>query len=214
MSLPTVRASSQSYQYRAIQSLYEELVEAIIPEVQSILPKAWSKRLIGKQLLDLSHDVVTSGHQKASKFMSAIDSRIKLDSGAFDTFLTLLGEIESLQYMKERLEQEVTSLNTNERPIELEATVQLPKLDLAEDLIELLPVRAVERDDDQSDPEVRLDMCHMTAQHHNYYYLFRFKLLTMKTLTHLFHYCQMRNLKPTREWYAVCAYSYNNHYHN
>ncbi len=42
--------------------------------------------------------------------MSAVASRIKLDSNAFDVFLSLLMEIESLEYMKEVLEQEVANL--------------------------------------------------------------------------------------------------------
>ncbi len=43
-------------------------------------------------------------------FMSAIVSRINLDSNAFNVFLSLLKEVELLGYMKERLEQEVDNL--------------------------------------------------------------------------------------------------------
>lgn len=42
--------------------------------------------------------------------MSAIVSRINLDSNAFNVFLSLLKEVELLGYMKERLEQEVDNL--------------------------------------------------------------------------------------------------------
>ena len=45
----------------------------------------------------------TTPHQKATVFMSAIVSRIELDSNAFDVFLSLLKEVESLEYMKEQL---------------------------------------------------------------------------------------------------------------
>ncbi len=101
----------ESSQYRAIQSLYADLVEAIYPEIQNIMAKAFSKNIIGKELLDLSMELssITANH-KAKMFMSAIVSRVKLDSSAFDVFLSLLKENESLEYMKERLEQEMAKL--------------------------------------------------------------------------------------------------------
>ncbi len=99
-----------SFQYRAIQNLYGDLAQAISPELQTLLPIAWSKKIIGKQQLDSSLESGTTAHQKATIFMSAIASRIKLDNNAFDVFLSLLKEIESLEYMKERLEQEVATL--------------------------------------------------------------------------------------------------------
>ena len=100
----------QSSQYRAIKNLYADLVEAIYPEIQNIMAKAFSKNIIGKELLDLSMETSITANHKAKMFMSAIVSRINLDSNAFNVFLSLLKEVELLGYMKERLEQEVDNL--------------------------------------------------------------------------------------------------------
>ncbi len=100
----------QSSQYRAIQNLYADLVEAISSEIQNIMAKAFSSNIIGKELQDLSMESSITANHKAIVFMSAIVSRIKLDSNAFDVFLSLLKKVESLGYMIERLEQEVANL--------------------------------------------------------------------------------------------------------
>ncbi len=137
----------QSSQYRAIQSLYADLVEAIYPEIQNIMAKAFSKNIIGKELLDLSMESssITANH-KAIMFMSAIVSRVKLDSSAFDVFLSLLKEIESLEYMKKRLEQEMAKLlnqrdgqSTSDNNTSVQTTAQLPNLDLPEEIELIIP---------------------------------------------------------------------------
>ncbi len=102
--------------------LYADLVQAISSEIQTLLPKAWSKKIIGKQHLDSSLELSTTAHQKATAFMSAVASRIKLDSNAFDVFLSLLKEIESLEYMKERLEQEMAKLDRDGHAVNFEST--------------------------------------------------------------------------------------------
>ncbi len=60
--------------------------------------------------MDSALELSTTTHQKATVFMSAVASRIELNTNAFDVFLSLLKEVESLEYMRERLEQEVAKL--------------------------------------------------------------------------------------------------------
>ncbi len=140
----------QSSQYRAIQNLYADLVQAISHELQTILPKAWSKKIIGKQHLDSALELSTSTttHQKATLFMSAIVSRIKLDSNAFGVFLSLLMEIESLEYMKELLEQEVAKLQRDgqsalnllsDDTTDIQTNTQPPNVDLPEEIELITP---------------------------------------------------------------------------
>ena len=97
----------KSAQYRVIQNLYDKLVEAVSPEIDVVLAKAWSKNVIGKQQLDTSLEPSSSTHRKATVFISGIASRIKVDSSAFEVFLSLLEEVPSLHYIVELLESEL-----------------------------------------------------------------------------------------------------------
>ena len=99
----------KSAQYRVIQNLYDKLVEAVSPEIDVVLAKAWSKNVIGKQQLDTSLELSSSTHRKATVFISGIASRIKVDSSAFEVFLSLLKEVPSLHYIVELLESELRS---------------------------------------------------------------------------------------------------------
>ncbi len=153
----------QSFQYKAIQNLYDDLVQAISSEIQTLLPKAWSKKIIGKQHLDSSLELSTTAHQKAIAFMSAIVSRIELDSNAFDVFLSLLKEVESLEYMKERLEEEVAKLQRESAShilsdditdIESDTQQLLPNLDPSEEIELITP-------EGNSDLEVSLIIIHL-----------------------------------------------------
>ncbi len=140
---------SPSFQYRAIQNLYADLVQAISPELHTLLPIAWSKKIIGKQHLDSSLELSTgtTAHQKATIFMSSIASRIKLDNNAFDVFLSLLKE-KSLEYMKERLEQEVAKLqhesasnllSDDTTDVQTDTQPLVPNLDLPEEIELITP---------------------------------------------------------------------------
>ena len=100
-------------EYRAIQGLYDPLVEAVSPHIDVLFNKAWSKDIIGKQQLDTSIDSSSSADRKATTLVSAIASRVKLRSSAFYEFLKLLKEFEGLQLIAQRLEARVRVLNMN-----------------------------------------------------------------------------------------------------
>ena len=100
------------------------------------MAKAFSKNIIGQELLDLSNESSITTNNKAKIFMSAIVSRINLDSNAFDVFLSLLKEVESLGYMIERLKQEVANLQRGGQlahNTSVQTTAQMPKLDVHEE---------------------------------------------------------------------------------
>ena len=158
----------QSSQYRAIQNLYADLVEAIYPEIQNIMAKAFSKNIIGKELLDISMESSITANHKAKMFMSAIVSRIKLDSNAFDVFLKLLKKVESLEYMQERLEQEVANLqresasnllSDDTTDVQSDTQQLLPNLDPSEEIELIAP--AEENSDLEVSCVVRLYDCNV-----------------------------------------------------
>lgn len=100
-----------SVEYKAIQNLHADLVEAISSEIDILINKAWTKDIIGQQQLSTSLDTAKSSYQKASGLLSALIARIKLDSSAFGKFIDLLREVRPLEYLAQRLKDEVDKLS-------------------------------------------------------------------------------------------------------
>ena len=136
---------SDNLHYRAIQSLYNEIIEAISPEVDILISKCWSKEIIGKQQLNLSLEPNIDARHKAGALISALISRLSQDSTAFEKFISLLNEEPSLKYMADSLTREVEHLMSSSQPSRNDTSIsgssprrnrrlsnELPKLDLAE----------------------------------------------------------------------------------
>ena len=92
-----------SVEYRIFRDAYASLHEGIQPELDKLVPKAYSARLIGSATEEAATLITWTTNQKANSLLKAIDSRIKTDSRAFYDFLKVLMSLPSLQYLADRL---------------------------------------------------------------------------------------------------------------
>ena len=86
-------AEYESVYYVVIQRLATDLASALMPEIDVVINKAWSKGLIGQQQLSVSMSSGYPAIQKARDFVSAIANRVKLQSNAFTDFQKLLRSV-------------------------------------------------------------------------------------------------------------------------
>ncbi len=102
---------SGNIQYRAISSIYDQLVDAVSSKIDSILPKAWNNNIVGELFLESS----SSASLKSKVLVSAIATKVNKDSKAFNKFLSILREYPSLQRIASVLETRA-SLATMSNP--------------------------------------------------------------------------------------------------
>ena len=92
-----------SVEYRIFRDEYASLHEGIQPELDKLVPKAYSAGLIGSATEEAATLITWTTNQKANSLLKAIDSRIKTDSRAFYVFLKVLMSLPTLQYFADRL---------------------------------------------------------------------------------------------------------------
>jgi len=102
-------AEYESVYYVVIQRLATDLASALMPEIDVVINKAWSKGLIGQQQLSVSMSSGYPAIQKARDFVSAIANRVKLQSNAFTDFQKLLRSVPSLSYLADKLNKELSA---------------------------------------------------------------------------------------------------------
>ena len=102
-------AEYESVYYVVIQRLATDLASALMPEIDVVINKAWSKDLIGQQQLSVSMSSGYPAIQKARDFVSAIANRVKLQSNAFTDFQKLLRSVSSLSYLADKLDRELSA---------------------------------------------------------------------------------------------------------
>ena len=141
---------SDNIEYKAILNLYEKLVQAVVPEIDTLLTKAWSKNIVVTQQLDGSLEPTANSIRKARALVSGVAARVNLDRSAFGKFLNLFKEVHSLKYIADCLEREVLKMSSSQsasagassnsspgptsrhRNIPSRPPDEVPKLDLAE----------------------------------------------------------------------------------
>ena len=102
-------AECESVYYGVIQRLATDLATALMPEIDVVINKAWSKDLIGQQQLSVSMSSGYPAIQKARDFVSVIANRVKLQSNAFTDFQKLLRSVSSLSYLANKLDRELSA---------------------------------------------------------------------------------------------------------
>ena len=79
-------------------------------EIDSVLSKAYSEKLIGSTLKDSS---LKTPHEKARSFLQVVTSRIETDpkNKIFDKFLNILRSLSSLEHLADRLEEKIREIH-------------------------------------------------------------------------------------------------------
>ncbi len=97
---------SDSIQYKAIQSVLDQLVKAVTLEIESIFPKVWNS-IIDKRKQNLSIGPDSSHSRKAEALVSAVAAEVAKDITVFDKFLAILRDYQKLTSIVKLLEAKV-----------------------------------------------------------------------------------------------------------
>ena len=92
-----------SVEYRIFRDEYASLHEGIKPELDKLVPKAYSAGLIRSATEDAATLITWTSDQKANSLLKAIDSRIKTESRVFYDFLEVLMSLPTLRFFADRL---------------------------------------------------------------------------------------------------------------
>lgn len=101
-----------NHDYEVFRDLFDDLVKAVMPAVEEVARKAFSKRLMTRDNLISIQNPMYPNSYKASTLLIHILGRIEQrEEGCFNTFVKILEELPSLEYITKKLRKKALQVS-------------------------------------------------------------------------------------------------------